>query len=1159
MASIIEKYNLIYKKIKVISDEIHRLQEDISAMQTNATEDIPARIAHLEDQIKKIDDYILKVQAFRHLAEKHISSKNLLTIEAPENYRVNLNRLRKWAMLIDPREKQDPMESDDPYAQKVYLVASCDELFLNKKREEFTQKISELKEEETSGIAADINIKRKCIEELQAEQKEFLYSQEFIDFLKDVEEENMKFWNDKSPEIYLNTTSEEQIFAPGAYSLAFPIEKEFQGFVKSQLGKFYDETGSRILLPVEISLEKEFVMTVSCAPSKDRLLDKGVQNIILNIVNNSAAGKQKIYIVDGVRFNTSSLGTLKQMESSFALERIPRNLEQITETLEKIVSTFADIDEKLGDFDSVKSYNSVAEEEKKIALTTIVLYGWPNAYTGRNHELLKRIMTNYERYGVSFVAIEYKKKEALTEELKSNLPEYATHNAIHVRVFPNDCTIELPDKKPQKFVWYVFNDVLSEKYVSSLKEYKVEENVIGSEYVKRYSLENIPPYERGKKNISLPFGVDAKDQVHSISFDNENFASYLMGASGSGKSTLLHTLITGIIRNYHPDDVELWLADFKMSEFAQYMDPIPPHIKYILLDESPELVYDLLDKLTEKMMERQKFFMRHKELKKVENVKDTYMPIILVMLDEFSIMSQAIAESQTYTLKLQNLLAKGRALGIKFVFASQDFSKGIRGLTSTAKDQIQSRIAMKNTYSEIDQTLELSSGMKTEQVRNWMEAIPPHYALLKYRDAEHVRVKRVNVMYFKGNGGDAYEPQRRMIEQIRGKMKADVEYKPEMSDSYVCKEPVIVDGNSFHPFDEKWLMTKMDIIKTQQDNSGDELFVFTGTPRLMSEYKELTVTPESRQNFLLLCDSNESACGTAVITSVMRSFQMQKQDVEVWAYERNKIYKFSRRGIWKNDKIISQLEDICEQIKNVKEEIQSGRDLSGRLIILLGFENICADFELLDDNQGRNARRSTSDNDVQEQIKNVTADISQESEQEAKIRMAFMQSLAEDDDEEDDEEDFLDPEEIERLLKNVAGSKMDFFENEDTEDQEKETESQEEESVESKLYNAKEDLKYIVQHGSRKGIHFLLFLNTYADLKQTGLKDDFFRHRLSFRIPADDSKMIFGNAAAANLPDHICMYSDRLDRFSFRPYLHREISWDGWGIDEEGNIINPLI
>ena len=115
--------------------------------------------------------------------------------------------------------------------------------------------------------------------------------------MKDVESANMKFWNNESPEVYLNTTSEEQIFAPGAYSMSLPIEKEYRAFVKNQLGKFYDDIRSRILLPVEISLEKEFVMTVSCAPSKDKTLDKGIQNLVLNIINNIKTSTETIYEV----------------------------------------------------------------------------------------------------------------------------------------------------------------------------------------------------------------------------------------------------------------------------------------------------------------------------------------------------------------------------------------------------------------------------------------------------------------------------------------------------------------------------------------------------------------------------------------------------------------------------------------------------------------------------------------------------------------------------------------------------------------------------------------------------------------------------------------------------------------------------------------------
>ena len=70
------------------------------------------------------------------MAEKHLLSKNLLTITPRE---LNFNRLRNWAMKINP------MEPDDPYAQRIYVQAKCNEMFLRIKKEEFERTLKELK------------------------------------------------------------------------------------------------------------------------------------------------------------------------------------------------------------------------------------------------------------------------------------------------------------------------------------------------------------------------------------------------------------------------------------------------------------------------------------------------------------------------------------------------------------------------------------------------------------------------------------------------------------------------------------------------------------------------------------------------------------------------------------------------------------------------------------------------------------------------------------------------------------------------------------------------------------------------------------------------------------------------------------------------------
>ena len=102
------------------------------------------------------------------------------------------------------------------------------------------------------------------------------------------------------------------------------------------------------------------------------------------------------------------------------------------------------------------------------------------------------------------------------------------------------------------------------------------------------------------------------------------------------------------------------------------------------------------------------------------------------------------------------------------------------------------------------------------------------------------------------------------------------------------------------------------------------------------------------------------------------------------------------------------------------------------------------------------------------------------------------------------------------------------------------------------------DLQYVVQQGGRKGIHFAVVLNSYGDLKQTGLRLDYFRHRVAMAMPVEDSRTMFGTKVAGELPEHIGVYTDMMDRYSFRPYLHKGLTWDGLEVSENGEVINIL-
>ena len=389
MSTLIDSYRNVSKQLQALNDKITKEKNEIEQLSASFSGDSSVRIAKLEEQLVKIDEYLLKIKGFQELAKRNLDSQNVLTIEAPPGYRVNLNRLRNWAMMIDPQS------SNDPYAQRVFVVAKCDECFLSKKQTEFSERIAQLKAEQATGTSAEIEEHRRAIESYRAELNQYALSEEVAVFGRDVIAENQKFWHNAAPAAYAVKKEMPATIAPGAYAASFAFESEQRRWLKTAMGDFYDADGGRVLLPVEISNTQEYVMTVTCTPSKRKKLDRALQNLVLTTVNENPVGTHKVYILDAVRFNSASMGSLRALEGSCVMEQIPRNPDQLTAALEQIISGFADTDEILELHDSVSEYNASVDSTKQIPLSTIIVFGWPNSFAGRDRELLQRIMTNY--------------------------------------------------------------------------------------------------------------------------------------------------------------------------------------------------------------------------------------------------------------------------------------------------------------------------------------------------------------------------------------------------------------------------------------------------------------------------------------------------------------------------------------------------------------------------------------------------------------------------------------------------------------------------------------------------------------------------------------------------------------------------------------------
>jgi hypothetical protein len=445
-----------------------------------------------------------------------------------------------------------------------------------------------------------------------------------------------------------------------------------------------------------------------------------------------------------------------------------------------------------------------------------------------------------------------------------------------------------------------------------------------------------------------------------------------------------------------------------------------------------------------------------------------------------------------------------------------------------------------------------------------MDALPPHYALVKFRISADTlpQVKRFLVMYFQD-----YEPRDRMIDDIRASMHPVEQYDPADLSSYVDKHPVLVDGNTYDAFNDSKFLDYVQAAKRSLsgDLAGDEMFLSLGSPRLMVDMKPTVLSTETRENLLLVARSAEQACAASILLSAAKSYRLQGGQVEVWAYSRNRLYKTYKQSFLDIGATVAEdMDEVCGAISKLKASIANKSSLN-KLILLIGIERICMDFDYVDGDAPGGKKGETA-SDLHKQFEEHGAMISSEDE-EAKRRYAMQwlkyrrpyvaQAKAEGKTEAEINQMLLTLETQFREEKGyapAADSKPDAVKKTEPVEPVPETANQPDAG---KAYNAQDDLVYVVKQASRFGCHMMLAINTFADLKQCGLKLEFFRYKMAFQISVEDSRDMFSSKIASTLPEHVCQFDNTLEKYSLRPYLHRSIDWEGWYVGDDGTAISP--
>ena len=449
-----------------------------------------------------------------------------------------------------------------------------------------------------------------------------------------------------------------------------------------------------------------------------------VNQLIMQFLLSVPANRINFCLVDVENhMNFSRFKSLTKINNDILMNGIIRDDRQLENTIKDIEQIMYKIDDDVLSYNNVPNifeYNNRYEANPQ----NIHVFVLVNAPSGLRDDMAKRInkiLQGGNRAGI-FTIIINNKKATLSPSFKD--AEYANFLATvrkHSHVFNkvgNTFTLEMEQKNffvpssniPMDGLQGIIDNmkVAGEKTLNTVVPlsamFQETDSAIASPTgIPSYAaVLDIPIGARGGEVQNLLLKTTGDGSAHAV----------IIGGTGSGKSNLLHTIILSACYKYSPEELNLYIVDFKGGvEFEYYeankiIEKQLPHIKLTGLTSDLEDGVSILSNLHKELRRREEEFKRNQ----VEDITQYValgkkIPRLFVIIDEIQeLFEQDDRLGQKALDILRELFKKGRAFGINILWASQNVPK-TPGLKDKVLSQIGNRISLR--LNEPDDALDI--------------------------------------------------------------------------------------------------------------------------------------------------------------------------------------------------------------------------------------------------------------------------------------------------------------------------------------------------------------------------------------------------------------------------------------------------------------------
>lgn len=619
--------------------------------------------------------------------------------------------------------------------------------------------------------------------------------------------------------------------------------------------------------------------------------------------------------------------------------------EDISTGLSSLVQRMTAVINEKASCTTVTEYNMQHGMESWIPYQVVVAQNLHEGYSDTDLKNLQYLIENGRTLGIFVIILnnedrwEQENTDVGKKGFEGCFSSEALQNLIRVKMGANSSWISSKGSTNAFQHWHTGNSHLEfiEKIVAELSS----EIKLDNEFQRVFDISSPFGQMDSTNGLHIPFAIDQRGKILSYSLGQAlNAHGLICGGTGSGKSSLLHMLISSVVMNYRPEDVELWLADYKITEFYSYKTNTPPHIRFIGLSKTSDFSYAFMDKIVEEMNRRQNIIAQADYQYKMGGGKSNItsftdyrkvygknaMTRLLVIVDEFHVMSQHAQLEPDYKIKLENILSEARALGIILLLSDQAIVDGLRGLSDKGKKQIKARIALANYMDELKETLNVNDNDQLRSFAHMKVGEVAVQTVQENEDREEVAtIERATAIYI--NGTCRYN----VNEKAREVYNAS-DYEADVFDERV------VDAMKPDEIDE-W---ERQCLPSHRDGSKD-MQIYLGRPVDLEFALHFPLLQRKGNN--MMCVSGTEEQQMRILSAVIRSFCRQPDfSVRVLADPYASVYREYKPEIMEMAKnmleitVEDNLEDVCREIYDLLELLKNRGNRKKYLVVWLGLD-----------------------------------------------------------------------------------------------------------------------------------------------------------------------------------------------------------------------------